>query len=328
MCIRDSKSPNNQMQKVQPQMMFGQQIQNPPIQPGQQVPVTIFKPQRDVPLPQGFNQNASLFQGKQIDKSVDYVTNKDPYSGMPLKFPAQQAPASVSPKNIQQQQNQQYFQGGFQNAIPAYQPKTVGLPPQQQIDPRQFAQQGMPSKPIQEPSNVEYIQEKYSDGSVYQGEKKNGVRHGKGKFYYADGGVYDGEWQIGYMDGFGTLYYPGNKIAYQGQFKNDKFNGKGVVYNESPVPLNGMLDYSNFDSLEDHWVKYEGTFVEDNKDGSGTLYLVNGEKFIGGFKDDMIHGKGVFQRLDGKTVQGQWVNNNLTLVYYCLLYTSPSPRDS
>ncbi len=34
------------------------------------------------------------------------------------------------------------------------------------------------------------------------------------------------------------------------------------------------------------WVSYEGEFKHDAKDGKGTLYLINGDKFEGTFEDD------------------------------------------
>lgn len=55
---------------------------------------------------------------------------------------------------------------------------------------------------------VTNVTEHYRDGSIYEGEKENGLRHGNGKFSYADGGVYDGDWKFGAMDGYGNLYYP------------------------------------------------------------------------------------------------------------------------
>ena len=42
------------------------------------------------------------------------------------------------------------------------------------------------------------------------------------------------------------------------------------------------------------WVKYQGDFKHDAKDGVGTLYLVNGDRFEGTFRDDMVHGKGKY----------------------------------
>ena len=68
----------------------------------------------------------------------------------------------------------------------------------------------------------EIIQETYEDGSIYDGEKLNGRRHGTGKFFYADGGYYEGEWNQGRMEGLGTLYYPSGSLAYLGQWKDDK----------------------------------------------------------------------------------------------------------
>ena len=46
-----------------------------------------------------------------------------------------------------------------------------------------------------------------------------------GKFCFADGGIYDGDWKNGNMDGYGLLYYPNEKLAYEGEWKNNAFYG-------------------------------------------------------------------------------------------------------
>lgn len=69
------------------------------------------------------------------------------------------------------------------------------------------------------------IEETYEDGSVYNGEKLKGKRHGHGKFSYADGGYYEGSWFEGFMEGYGKLFYPSGKLAYEGEWKKDKFTG-------------------------------------------------------------------------------------------------------
>ncbi len=46
---------------------------------------------------------------------------------------------------------------------------------------------------------------KYVDGSVYQGEFKDGMRHGKGKLTKMDGEVYEGDWVDGKKHGKGVL---------------------------------------------------------------------------------------------------------------------------
>ena len=50
--------------------------------------------------------------------------------------------------------------------------------------------------------------------------------------------------------------------------------------------------YDNFDNIDDGWIRYEGDFVNDTKNGIGTLYLHGGDVFFGEFKEDEVHGKG------------------------------------
>lgn len=59
------------------------------------------------------------------------------------------------------------------------------------------------------------------------------------------------------MNGFGTLYYPSGKKAYEGFWKNDKFEGEGEVFNENPGYENN-IDFKNFETIGDNWIKYEG----------------------------------------------------------------------
>jgi hypothetical protein len=155
------------------------------------------------------------------------------------------------------------------------------------------------------------VKERFKDGAIYTGQTKNGQRHGRGKFCYADGGIYDGDWKQGQMDGFGKLFYPNEKLAYEGQWRNNAFYGQGSVFNEEPVPIQFSFDYSNFDFLQEHWERYDGNFVDDCKQGFGTLYLINGEKFVGSFLKDEIHGSGEFYKLNGEVVKGAWQNNKL-----------------
>eukprot|EP01017_Pseudomicrothorax_dubius_P048293 TRINITY_DN8765_c0_g2_i3.p1 TRINITY_DN8765_c0_g2~~TRINITY_DN8765_c0_g2_i3.p1 ORF type:complete len:177 (-),score=48.14 TRINITY_DN8765_c0_g2_i3:162-653(-) len=157
--------------------------------------------------------------------------------------------------------------------------------------------------------------EKYPDGSVYTGTMLNGQRHGKGKFCYAEGGMYEGEWKNGTMEGYGKLLYISGKLAYEGQWKDDKFWGKGTVYNDLPAGLPTSFRYEDFDLLGDCWLRYEGEFVEDNKEGLGSLFLTNNERYYGEFKNDFVHGRGNFYKLDGTMVAGEWRHNQLVCIF-------------
>lgn len=86
-------------------------------------------------------------------------------------------------------------------------------------------------------SSYKYVEEKFKIGSKYFGYKKNGMRHGRGKFYYQDGAMYDGRWYQNKMQGYGKLYYQSGKLAYEGYWHSDQFSGKGVIYNEIPDEL-------------------------------------------------------------------------------------------
>jgi len=71
------------------------------------------------------------------------------------------------------------------------------------------------------------------------------------------------------------------------------------------------FDYTDFDMVEDHWIRYEGQFFDDNKEGFGSLFLTNSELYSGNFKNDLVNGQGTFYQKDGNAIQGMWSDNRL-----------------
>jgi hypothetical protein len=187
----------------------------------------------------------------------------------------------------------------------------VGGPAGEPLGQENLMQQ--PLKSVLDPKReaLEFNVEKYADGSHYVGNKRDGVRHGKGKYYYADGGWYDGEWKADLMDGHGILYYDSGTIAFEGEWKGDKFHGKGILANEKPEQSTSDFDYRDFDKLKNLWIKFDGEFCNDNKEGFGTLWLTNGERYVGQFKDDFVHGSGTYFTKDGRKIQGVWDRNKI-----------------
>jgi hypothetical protein len=49
----------------------------------------------------------------------------------------------------------------------------------------------------------------------------------------------------------GTLYYSNGQPAYEGEWFEDKFQGKGILHNEAPSILYGSFDYSDFDNINE-----------------------------------------------------------------------------
>ena len=107
------------------------------------------------------------------------------------------------------------------------------------------------------------------------------------------------------MHGFGILYYPTGAVAYEGEWKEDEFDGKGTVYNDQQRLINGTFDFTDFNQLDDEWVRYEGDLKSDAKDGYGKLFLTNGEVYEGEFMKDMVHGVGIF-KTSASEKKGVW----------------------
>ena len=70
------------------------------------------------------------------------------------------------------------------------------------------------------------------------------------------------------------------------------------MINESPKVIEGSYDFTNFDNVSEYWMKYNGDFMKDAKNGTGILILSNKEKFYGTFENDIINGKGSFMKTD------------------------------
>jgi hypothetical protein len=106
---------------------------------------------------------------------------------------------------------------------------------------------------------------------------------------YNNGFMYDGEWKDGKRDGkIGVLTYPngGETLEYRGSFKDDKFDGEGV------------LAMRNGD-------RFEGMFSAGKLEGNGTHILNNGDvEYVGKYENGKPHGLGVKTYEDGGVYSG------------------------
>ncbi len=139
----------------------------------------------------------------------------------------------------------------------------------------------------------------YSDGSVYEGDLENFMRHGKGSLTYADGSEYVGGFALDVFDGEGELKMKDGS-GYIGSYKNGKYHGSGTL----TVSGEG---------------KYVGSFDMGEKNGNGTFYYENGDSFTGEFSSDMRK-SGVYLWSSGESVAGEF-DNNMPSLYVKLIYT-------
>lgn len=114
----------------------------------------------------------------------------------------------------------------------------------------------------------------------YEGEKRNGVRFGNGILYYSNGLCYEGEFRDGVRYGYGILKFNHIEI-YNGDWVNDQIEGEGKIRNCAIINKRKTI-YSN-QSLLGKWISYSGQFKNSKFQGSGTLYLQGGQKFVGNF---------------------------------------------
>lgn len=64
---------------------------------------------------------------------------------------------------------------------------------------------------------------------AFRGQFMEGKRNGSGIMLFANGDVYDGQWLKGYRNGLGSFYEKATSTFYQGEWKQDRKWGKGVL---------------------------------------------------------------------------------------------------
>lgn len=115
--------------------------------------------------------------------------------------------------------------------------------------------------PMPEAVQDGFGKEVLSDGSVYNGEFKNGLFNGEGTLTTAGGDRYEGEFREGKFNGHGEMDFADHR-QYIGEFKDGLYDGKGVLI---------YVDSS----------KYEGQFKEGRLEGTGTLTYADGRQLKG-----------------------------------------------
>lgn len=88
----------------------------------------------------------------------------------------------------------------------------------------------------------------WSNGNRYQGDFRDGLRHGQGTLFEADGLVYVGQWEKGLKHGEGKEFwqkgFAGNhdsQVVYEGQWKDGKKNGQGTLSNPDGATVKGLF---------------------------------------------------------------------------------------
>lgn len=103
---------------------------------------------------------------------------------------------------------------------------------------------------------------RYSNGDVYFGLGKDGIRHGKGSYFYNNGDFYNGSFLNGEKNGYGIYYFTDGTV-YEGMWEEDNF--LEVLDNEIDE-LNQDYDYLNSGFSKKEVKIHELKFVNQNNE--------------------------------------------------------------
>ena len=137
----------------------------------------------------------------------------------------------------------------------------------------------------------------YPNGDRYEGEFFDGKRHGHGVQYFARvGKSLTGEFRKGKIySGKGTLFIAKTNNLYKGTWERGLFTG-----------------YAEYDTVHSNDIyHFEGSMVNGEKCGYGTLTYPSGQVYLGNFELDMRHGQGKVVCRSGNTAQGEFHKDRL-----------------
>lgn len=76
---------------------------------------------------------------------------------------------------------------------------------------------------------------------------------------------------------------------YEEEWLNNLFHGRGILNNLYAEDLDREKYYADdFTKVENGWEMYEGEFKSGQKHGMGSLHLVNGDSYVGGFQNNKV----------------------------------------
>ena len=168
-------------------------------------------------------------------------------------------------------------------------------------------------------------------------EKLGLIKHGFGKFIFNDGTEFCGIFKNNILQNYGkfsninqknknTLNINEKEIIitdnlnyeeFTGEYKDYSPNGFGIYKNYiTNLIITGY--YNNIgisgigieDSVEGGYI-YTGEFIDNKKEGYGTIIWKDGHKYKGEFKNNQLNGYGIIEYPEGKVYQGEIKNGKM-----------------
>ena len=147
------------------------------------------------------------------------------------------------------------------------------------------------------------------------------MMHGKGGYKFLNGSVYQGEMRQGNMHGLGVMKYAHNPSMHsvkKGGCTDVKGSGAvGVTVGTSgkqmaPGEACGLGDvlhgHGQGQGVASEKDVYDGDWRDNRRHGRGIRRWPNGEEYSGEWVDGERHGKGTLKYANGSVLCGEWVH--------------------
>jgi hypothetical protein len=108
---------------------------------------------------------------------------------------------------------------------------------------------------------------RWANGDHYEGQFKDGERHGRGTLYYANGGRYEGQFRDDKRSGLGIEYSSDGSVAKEGYWENGEFKraqrvvGRSATNSTTPKITTGSRSVSIDLNVKVNLIKSSRTFA-------------------------------------------------------------------
>ncbi|XP_006871840.1 PREDICTED: MORN repeat-containing protein 1 [Chrysochloris asiatica] len=147
----------------------------------------------------------------------------------------------------------------------------------------------------------------------YEGEWKEGKKHGHGKLLFKDGSYYEGDFVDGEITGKGRRHWALSGNTYSGQFVLGEPHGQGVMQYGAGGRYEGAFSHGTREGhgllVDQEGQVYQGSFHNHKRHGHGQMLFRNGDQYEGDWVLDQRQGHGVLSCTDGSTYEGQWYSD-------------------
>ena len=104
----------------------------------------------------------------------------------------------------------------------------------------------------------------------------------------------------GKRSGQGKSFGEDGLIEYDGEWKDDKYDGEGRHYNPAPSGSRERANIHDQESLNANWIKYTGQFKAGRRHSSGTLVFSNGERLVAKWHEGELTQEGRYHFNNGR----------------------------